>query len=128
MSNKKTYKGKHQGGAKAKVVTGTLDITRSGMGFVIVQGTSSDIMVRPADFNTALHGDTVRVMVKGESMGRNRQQGEVMEVLSRKQLDFPGKLQISENFAFFVADVEKPMPDIFVPLDQINGATEKDMV
>ena len=128
MPNKKTYKGKHQGGAKAKVVTGTLDITRSGMGFVVVQGAPSDIMVRPADFNTALHGDSVRVMVKGESLGRNRQQGEVLEVLNRRQLDFPGKLQIKENFAFFVADVDKPMPDIFVPLDKIKNATENDMV
>jgi len=31
-------------------------------------------------------------------------QGEVTEVLKRRQLEFPGKLQLSENFAFFVAD------------------------
>ena len=128
MPGKKPFKGsKHQAGAKARVSTGTLDITRSGMGFVIVQGQENDIMVRPADFNTALHGDTVRVMIKGD-FKRGRQQGEVIEVLKRRQIEFPGKLQINNNFAFFIADVDKPMPDIFVPLDKINNASEDDMV
>jgi ribonuclease R len=129
MSKKKPVKGgKHQHGAKPRVVTGTLDITRSGMGFVVVQGDSNDIMIRPSDFNTALHGDTVRAIIKGDSQKRGRKQGEVVEVVKRRQIEFPGRLQISENFAFFIADIDKPMPDIFVPLDKINNATENDMV
>ena len=128
MPGKKPFKGgKHQTGAKARVATGTLDITRSGMGFVIVQGQENDIMVRPADFIMALHGDTVRVMIKGD-FKRGRQQGEVIEVLKRRQVEFPGKLQINNNFAFFIADIDKPMPDIFVPLDKTGNATENDMV
>ena len=128
MPGKKPFKGgKHQTGAKARVATGALDITRSGMGFVIVQGQENDIMVRPADFNMALHGDTVRVMIKGD-FKRGRQQGEVIEVLKRRQVEFPGKLQINNNFAFFIADIDKPMPDIFVPLDKTGNATENDMV
>ncbi|HJU45730.1 MAG TPA: hypothetical protein VJ647_03055, partial [Chitinophagaceae bacterium] len=45
---------------------GVLDITRSGMGFVIVDDKDADIMVRPNDFNTALHGDKVRVKITGD--------------------------------------------------------------
>lgn len=128
MPGKKPFKGKkHQSGPKGRAATGTLDITKSGMGFVVVQGQENDIMVRPSDFNTALHGDTVRVLIKGD-FKRNRQQGEVIEVLKRRQLEFPGKLQLSNNFAFFIADVDKPMPDIFVPLDKTKDATEDDMV
>src|SRR5205085_962776 len=128
MPGRKSFKGhKHQSGAKARVSTGTLDITRSGMGFVIVQGQDNDIMVRPSDFNTALHGDTVRVLIKGD-FKKGRQQGEVIEVLKRRQIEFPGKLQISNGFAFFIADVDKPMPDIFVPLDKTGNATEQDTV
>jgi ribonuclease R len=52
----------------------------------------------------------------------------VIDVVSRRQMEFPGKLQISDNFAFFIADVDKPMPDIFVPLDKIKNATENDTV
>lgn len=128
MPGKKPFKGsKHQSGVKARVSTGMLDITRSGMGFVIVPDHDNDIMVRPADFNTALHGDTVRVLIKGDYK-RGRQQGEVIEVVKRRQVEFPGKLQINDNFAFFIADVDKPMPDIFVPLNKIGNATENDTV
>lgn len=128
MPGKKPFKGKkHQSGAKARVSTGVLDVTKSGMGFVVVPDQENDIMVRPSDFNTALHGDTVRVLIKGD-FKRHRQQGEVIEVLKRRQIEFPGRLQLSNNFAFFVADVDKPMPDIFIPFDKTANATEDDMV
>jgi ribonuclease R len=51
MSKKRSEKrGRNLGGAKARVVTGTLDVTRSGMGFVVVPGESNDVLVRPSDF------------------------------------------------------------------------------
>lgn len=128
MPSKKPPKGKHQEGGKSRSFEGTLDITRSGMGFVIVPGQSNDIMVRPSDFNTALHGDTVRVAIKGDAFKKGRLQGEVREVLKRRQLEFPGKLQLNNNFAFFIADIDKPMPDIFIPPDKTKNATEKDTV
>ena len=108
--------------------TGTLDITRSGMGFVVVEDLENDILVRPNDFNTALHGDKVKVQVAGIPGRNGRMQGEVTDVLERKQTEFIGKLELSTNFAFFVADTDKPMPDIFIPLDKVNGATAQDKV
>ncbi len=45
-------------------VKGTLEITRSGMGYVIVEGREKDLLVRPQDFNKAMDGDIVRVKVK----------------------------------------------------------------
>ena len=38
-----------------------LEVTRSGMGFVIAKALERDILVRPNDFNTAMHGDSVLV-------------------------------------------------------------------
>ncbi|MBL7729469.1 MAG: ribonuclease R, partial [Dinghuibacter sp.] len=46
----------------------------------------------------------------------------------RRQTEFIGQLQLSTNFAFFIADTEKPMPDIYVPLKSLNGAKDKDRV
>ena len=128
MSSKKPSKKKHSKSDRRGEFTGTLDITRSGMGFVIVPNVATDIMIRPSDFNTALHGDTVRGVVKGDISKKGRQQGEITEVIKRRQTEFPGKLQLSENFAFFIADIDKPMPDVFIPLDKTKNATEKDMV
>ena len=127
MGRKQSKKKKKKSGDH-DLVTGVLDITRSGMGYVVVDKESNDIMVRPNDFNTALHGDTVKVKISSEPNRSKRQQGVVMEVVKRKQVEFIGKLQMNKSFAFFVADVDKPMTDIYVPLDNLNNATESDRV
>src|SRR6478736_1025456 len=126
QDKKKRSKKKEQ---SAGLLTGTLDITRSGMGFVIVDKLENDIIVRPSDFNTALNGDTVRVKIMSDGTSRGkRSQGAVVEVVKRKQSEFLGKLQFSKNFAFFIAESDKPMPDIFIPLDKTLDATDSDKV
>lgn len=109
-------------------IKGVLDITRSGMGFVIAEGMEVDILVRPTDFNTALHGDTVVVLIKEGSTKSKRIQGVVKEVVQRKRTDFIGQLQMNKGFAFFIAEMDKPMPDIFIPLHSIKGAKDNDRV
>lgn len=134
MSKKQSKKNKNKP-KKKKAFTdqdtlkGVLDITRSGVGYVVIPNTASDILVRPGDFNTALHGDTVRVRVVN-SGGRqsSRQQGKVVEVVQRKQTQFMGKIEVGKSFAFFIADVDKPMPDIFVPLNSLKEAKDNDRV
>jgi ribonuclease R len=109
-----------------KLLKGVLDITRSGMGFVMIENSKTDVLIRPGDFNTALHGDTVRVKIKNE--GGRRMQGIVEEVLQRKRTEFIGHLGMNKNFAFFTAEMDRPMPDIFIPLSNINNAKDKDRV
>lgn len=127
-NSKKKTKEKQKRTHHEKLMKGVLDITRSGMGFVIVEGMETDIMVRPADFNTALHGDTVRVGVKEISGSGRRIQGEIKEVLQRKRTEFIGHLQMNKGFAFFIGEMDKPMPDIFVPLQSLNKAKDSDRV
>lgn len=126
-SKKKKSKEK-QRNTHEKILKGTLDITRSGMGFVTIEGLDADILIRPADFNTALHGDTVRVTVKEMKTGGRRMQGVVKEVLVRKRTEFIGHLEMNKGFAFFVAEMDKPMPDIFIPLPNIKNAKDNDRV
>src|SRR5215213_1470930 len=98
-NNKNSKRKKKQQGSP-HAIQGTLDITRSGVGFVIIDKEQQDILVRPADFNTALHGDTVRVEIISDGKKSNRQRGVIAEVVARKQTDFIGHLEISEGFAF----------------------------
>ncbi|HEY4286048.1 MAG TPA: ribonuclease R [Puia sp.] len=127
MKDKKKKKKKNTTDT-ADLYKGRLDVTRSGMGFVIVEGRDQDILVRPSDFNTALHGDTVQVKVVNNSARSGRWQGEVVEVVERKQMEFLGRIEISQSFAFFIAETDKPMPDIYVPLSALNGAVNQDKV
>src|SRR5689334_21965399 len=76
MGRKNSTKKKHKGGSSTgKTLKGVLEITRSGMGFVVVPSVETDILIRHNDLNMAMHGDTVIVRVK-KGNGR-RLQGEV---------------------------------------------------
>jgi len=129
-NHKKTDRKKSEarsGRKQANEFRGKLEITRSGMGFVIVEGEETDILVRPSDFNTAMHGDTVRVRLK-EERGGKRKQGIVVGVAERKQSEFVGKLEMNKGFAFFVAEGDKRMPDIYIPEKNFNEAKDGDRV
>lgn len=129
MGRKQSGKSKQKGTDRQDKNTykGTIEITRSGMAFVVVEDMEIDIMVRPGDFGTALHGDKVRVSVNPTREGK-RMLGKVVEVVERKQSEFIGRLQMNKGFAFFVADKEKKMPDIYIPERSFNGATDADKV
>jgi ribonuclease R len=110
----------------APLVKGILDITRSGIGYVMVEGSEFDVLVKPNDFNKAMHGDTVRVRLK-ESAGK-RIEGVIEEVAERKQIEFIGDIEISGTFAFFKPDSPRPMPDFYISTRNLNGAKNNDRV
>src|SRR5690606_41321966 len=46
----------------------------------------------------------------------------------RAKWDFTGTIDISTNYAFFLADERKMLNDIFVSLDNLNGAKDGEKV
>ena len=94
---------------------------------MIVEGQEKDIFVRPQHFNQALNGDRVRLKLSRQ--GRSgRVEGEIVEVIERKQSEFIGRLEVGNNFAFFIPDKAKGTPDMYIPADKINGARNNDRV
>ncbi|MDE3143376.1 MAG: ribonuclease R, partial [Bacteroidota bacterium] len=128
MSKKKKTKQHTHRSPQTLAAKGQLEVTRSGMGFVVIGDGTADILVRPGDFNTALHGDTVRVKVIKENANTKKKEGRITEVISRKQTEFTGHIQLATNFAFFIPDTDKPMPDLFIPLNKLKGAKNKERV
>lgn len=124
--HKKNKDGKKS--SQTDIVKGKLDISKNGMGFVIVEGLQKDIMVRPNDFNRAFDGDIVRVQVNNGLSKDKRQEGKIIEVAERKQKEFIGNIQMSKNFAFFIPATEKPIPDFYVATDKLNGAKDNERV
>ena len=114
--------------SQIQLLKGKLDVSKSGMGYVIVEGMDKDILVRPNDFGKAFHGDLVRVQVATGGNTTKRAEGKVVEVVDRKQTIFSGHLQLKNNVAFFISSSDKPIPDFYIPLDKINGAKDGDKV
>ncbi len=127
MSKKKKNKDK-KNSSQVEIIKGRLDISRSGMGYVIADGVEKDILVRPHDFNRAFHGDLVRVQVNKGISKDKRAEGKIVDVAERKQTEFIGNIQVSKNFAFFIPASEKPIPDFYIADDKLNGAKDNERV
>ena len=123
---KKTTKNSKNPDAGKQVFKGRLEVTRSGMGFVVVDGQDQDIMVKRERMLNALDGDEVRVEVRGYKDNNKRPEGEIIDVVRRKQSEFSGRVEVHPHFAFLVPDSEKIPVDIYVPLHLLNGAHHGD--
>lgn len=108
-------------------LTGTIEITRSGMAYVDVEGAEADIQIKPSDIHNAMDGDRVLIKIK-EGRNRKRVEGVVEEVIHRKQTEFIGKLEMNDHFAFFVPYSDKSLPDFFIKEENLNGAADNDDV
>jgi len=124
MAHKKTKKKKKQ--VSNDLLKGRLEIVKSGMGFVIVEGLERDIMVKPDKLGTALDRDEVRVEIAGAAKRNGRQEGVIKEVVRRGQTEFSGTLEVKEHFAFLIPDKQNMPVDIFIPIDLLNGAKNGD--
>ncbi len=74
--------------------TGTVQMTREGFIFVIVDGEEDDVFVKASKTRHALNGDKVRVAVtreKGKDSDKRRE-GEVVEIIERSTKPFVGIL------------------------------------
>ena len=114
-------------GAKVATVTGKIDVSKSGLAFVTVEGIERDIIVYPENLNTALKGDTVRIeLMLHKKQGNKRVEGVVKEVTVRKQSEFFGRLEVKPNYAFLIPDNDKIPMDIFIPVENLNGGVDGD--
>ncbi len=114
--------------SQVQLLKGKLEISRSGMGFVIVEHQEKDILVKPNDFGKAFNGDIVRVQVAKGGSTIKRAEGKIVDVVERKQTTFVGNVQVKNNVAFFVVSGDKPIPDFYIPIEKLNGAQDGDRV
>ncbi|MEY3245576.1 MAG: hypothetical protein RL253_733, partial [Bacteroidota bacterium] len=121
---RKNNKRKKEYKKEVQLYKGNFEITRSGMGFVIVSGLERDIIIRPNDFNKAFHGDLVRVEITKGDVRAGRLQGKIVQVIERKQKQFVGIVEVNKDFAFFIPISDKPIPDFFVPSYALHGAKD----
>jgi ribonuclease R len=104
-------------------ITGTVDMTRMGYGFISTDDLEDDVFISAKNLKTALHGDKVKVWLYAKRKGA-RPEGEVVEIIERWRTSFVGTVEIMPNFAFLIPD-NKNMPfDLFIPTGKLNGALQ----
>lgn len=114
-------KGKYKAKSRGGYITGRIDITSGGYGFVISDTLDEDVFISQNNLNRALHGDLVNVYLFARKR-TSRPEGEVIEIIERARESFVGTIEVLDKYAFFIAD-SKQMPfDIFIPFEKLNSA------
>ena len=122
---KRSGYGIYQLNAASNFVTGYLQMTARGAGFVIPDDDDmADVFIPPHAIHQSLDGDRVRVQITKK--GRNRNEGVIVDVLDRERSQFVGTIELHEKYAFLIPDNSKVGTDIFIPKEKLNGAKNND--
>jgi ribonuclease R len=123
---KQLANGQYTTARTAKEYQGIVDHVSSRFAYVNI-GEEMDVYVKGNDLRGAVDGDTVKVTIFPTRHG-SHPEGRVIEIVKRNRSRFVGKIEISKNFAFVVADARKIHQDFFVFPENIKGATNGDKV
>src|SRR5690606_5766105 len=125
---KEVAKGKYILKEQRTILIGKVDMTADGSAYIVTEDDfEEDIFIAPRKIRNALHGDIVKIHAY-ESKRVGKKEGEVIEILERARTHFTGVLKVSPRFAFLIADDRKMLHDIFVPIEDLNGAKDGEKV
>ena len=123
--------GKKQGKTerkKGQYYTGTFISHPRGFGFLEIPEEEEDIFIPEESVGTALHGDTVQIIVKKDGKDGKRCEGEVVKVLERGTREVVGTYQQCDGFGFVVTDNQRFLKDVFIPAGKSLTAEDGDKV
>lgn len=113
-------RGKYKLNSRGGYIDGTID--RQGVKtFLLPNDGGEPIFIPERKTNHALLNDKVRVFLYARRKGQ-MPEGEVVEIIQRAKDTFVGILEVSENFAFLIADNKVLTNDVFIPKDKLKGA------
>ncbi|GET27287.1 ribonuclease R [Prolixibacter sp. NT017] len=113
-------RGKYKLRSKGGYITGVVELTQQGFGFVISDEIDQDVFVSAANLKRAMHGDKVKVYLYARRKKHNPE-GEVVEILERAKTTFVGTVEVSKFHAFLIPTQKTPF-DLFIPKEKLNGA------
>jgi ribonuclease R len=115
-----TDRGRYRAVPVEQFVDGIIDITSTGVAYVMNDHFEDDIFVAPGHTGTALNGDLVKVLLSATRPG-GRRSGKVVEIIKRAKTEVVGTIQVMQKFAFLVPDSTRSNIDVFIPLSKLNG-------
>lgn len=114
----------NNGGPKVtKEHQGIVDMTRSGAGYIVVDGMENDIYVPGKYLKGALNGDKVSVAVS-VSRGRRKPEGKVVKVLERASEFFIGTINIQNKYAIAIVEAGGRTFDVYIELEDLLEAKD----
>lgn len=116
-------RGRYKSNSRGLSLQGTFERRSNGKNFFIPEDGSGNVFIAERNSAHAMNGDRVRINLLAQRKGREPE-GEVAEILERKQTRFVGTLDVQQQFAFLVMDSKILANDIFIPKDQLKGGKD----
>src|SRR5699024_1680426 len=115
-------------GDSSNIVTGKIDISRRGTGYLIIEAFDEDVRIPSKHLGTALQNDLVKAELFKQGRGKRRE-GKIIEVLERGRSLFVGTLKKKGKNNYLIKPDEKSAhTDFFILPDHIQDATSGDKV
>lgn len=102
-------------------IVGRVDMKQTGKAYIISEEILEDVRIDSNNTNNALHGDLVKVRLFPKRR-HYKTEGEIIEILERKNMKWVGLLKVAGHFAFVIPDSKSLPVDIFIPMEKIHGA------
>jgi len=102
---------------------GVVDITRSGAGYIIVDGLENDVYVPAKYLKGAMNGDKVTIAVS-TARGRRKPEGKVIKVLERASEFFIGTISIGSKYATAIVEAGGREFEVYIELDNLLEAQD----
>lgn len=118
-NHKETHKKEH----RSSKFEGIISISSKGTGYVAIgtdKNKGEDPEINFRHLNTALHGDTVEIILHPK--GSSRQTAEVTKIISRAKTSFAGVLEEENKMYFLKPDDTKMYTDIIIPKSALSHA------
>jgi len=113
---------------KMDLVTGTISVTKSGMGFVAGDNRDDEIYIAPRDLHTAFNGDRVMVRLKPGVGFKGKKEGIVISIVERRTSKLVGVYHVGDHYDFVEPDSKNIGRDIYIAKDRGQGAKEGEKV
>ncbi|MCT4633172.1 MAG: ribonuclease R [Firmicutes bacterium] len=125
----KTKKNKLIHPIKMGFYTGKLMTHQKGFGFVrLEEEGEEDIFIPPSKMAGALNNDIVLVKLVRKATETQKNEGEIVDVITRANSEVIGVYQQSQSFGFVVIDDKKFNKDVFIPKKFSGSAKDGDIV
>lgn len=112
---------------RKKSYVGTIDMTRTGAGYVLVESLDNDVFIHPKNLRGAMDKDTVRIEV-AQIPGKRKPEGKVTEIIERALSQVLGTLR-QHGAIWTVYPISNDyIREIQIKEKYLNGAQDGDLV
>ncbi len=122
-----TSRGKYRTNNRGLMLEGRFERRSNGKNFFVPNDDTNIINIPERNSKHAMNGDLVRIQLLAKRK-RADTEGVVVEIIKRAKNRFIGTMEVKKHFAFLVMDSKFLANDIFIPIEELNGAQNGDKV